>query len=100
MLRVQIRPGAAAQIEDVVDYYTNASPAVARRFISALQSAIDLLAQNPQVGSPRFSHLLPGRGLRFWKLTRFPFRLFYTVDQTTLEVIAVDHERRRPKRGL
>lgn len=95
MLRVVIRPRAAASLEEAADYYNRvASPEVVERFINEFRAACDLLAERPNVGSRRFAHLLPGVILRFWSLDRFPFRIFYVAEDDTLQIIAIDHERR------
>lgn len=95
MLRVVIRPRAEFDLEEAIDYYHRvASPEVADRFINEFLAARDLLAERPGIGSRRFAHLLPGAILRFWSLDRFPFRLFYLVEGETLQIVAVDHERR------
>jgi len=95
LLRVVIRPRAAADLEEATDYYNRvASPAVAARFIDEFIIARDLIAERPDIGSRRLAHLLPGASLRFWSFDRFPFRIFYLVDGDTLQIVAVDHERR------
>lgn len=95
MLHVVIRPRAASHLEEATDYYNRvASPEVAQRFINEFRSACELLAERPSIGSRRFAHLLPGATLRFWSLDRFPFRIFYLVEDGILQIVAVDHERR------
>ena len=90
-----IRPRAAFDLEEATDYYSRvASPDVAERFIDEFRIARDLIAERPGIGSRRFAHLLPGAGLRFWSFDRFPFRIFYLVEDDTLQIVAVDHERR------
>lgn len=94
MLRIVIRPRAAADLEEATDYYTlQASPEVAERFVKEFENACSLLAERPGIGSRRFAHLMPG-SLRTWSLDRFPFRVFYLVEDGTLQIVAVDHERR------
>lgn len=93
LLNLVIRPRAAFDLEEAVDYYSQvASSEVAERFINEFRNACNLLMEFPGVGSRRFAHLMPG--LRFWSLDRFPFRLFYLVEENTLQIIAVDHEKR------
>lgn len=94
MLSIVIRPNAAADLEEAIDYYTlQAFPEVAERFVQEFENVCALLAERPGIGSRRFAHLMPG-GLRTWSLDRFPFRVFYLVEDGTLQIVAVDHERR------
>jgi toxin ParE1/3/4 len=95
LLRIVIRPRAASDLEITSDYYLQvASHEVAERFINEFQCACDLIFKHPDIGSRRFSHLLPGSNLRCWSFDRFPFRIFYLVKSDTLEIVAVEHERK------
>jgi toxin ParE1/3/4 len=95
VLRCKITPFARGQIRDVVQYYAkNASPLVASRFREDLKASIQLLSSNPMIGSLRFAHLMQEMALRTWSLHRFPFRIFYTLGEGVLCVIAVEHESR------
>jgi toxin ParE1/3/4 len=99
LLQVVIRPRAVADIEEVIDYYNQyATPETAERFLAEFRTARDLLAERPSIGSRRFAHLLKGGALRVWSLDRFPFRVFYIVEDETLQIIGVDHERRNVTR--
>ena len=96
MLRITIRPRAAAAIDDAVKYYEQqASPVVAQRFVAELQVASSLIAQNPDIGSKRFAHLFPAKKLRHWSMQHFPFRIFYLVLPGEVQVVAVEHFRRQ-----
>jgi len=95
LLRVTIRPRAAADIDDAVSYYEQrASPAVAQRFVAELQAAFGLLVQNPDIGSLRFARLFPGKKIRHWSMQHFPFRIFYLILPGEVQVVAVEHFRR------
>ena len=95
VLRSKITPFARTQVKAVSQYYAlNASPIIASRFRDEFKAAIQLLANNPAIGSLRFSHLMADVELRTWSLHRFPFRIFYTAADGVLCVIAVEHERR------
>jgi len=95
LLKLVISPFAKSQVKDVVQYYvTEASSEVAKRFRDDFAQSSQFLAENPGVGSLRFAHLLQEFELRTWSLHRFPFRIFYFTTPSTLNVIAVEHERR------
>jgi toxin ParE1/3/4 len=76
---------AAAQVQD------EAGVDVALRFLGAVESAFDLLARNPGVGSPRQATLLRLPGVRCWPLRPWPQLIFYVERDRALNVIRVLH---------
>jgi toxin ParE1/3/4 len=98
-LHIVIQPRAASDIEIATKYYLQeASHEVAERFLNEFRYACDLIAEHPNIGSLRFARLLPNKNLRFWSFDRFPFRIFYLINIDTIQIIAVDHERRNLKK--
>ena len=95
VLRIVIQPEASAGLDTATDYYVQAgSLAVAERFITEFETACAYLAERPGIGSLRFAYLMPDAELRTWSLTRFPFRLFYVVEDDVLNILGVEHESR------
>jgi toxin ParE1/3/4 len=75
-------------------YYTDvASAELAFAFVDEVQAVYRFIASNPELGSRRFSHFLPGNALRFWLCDRFPFVVFYTFNATEVQVRRVLHGR-------
>jgi toxin ParE1/3/4 len=64
------------------------------RFIDALQAAVTRIAVNPGVGSPRYATTLAMPGLRSWRLTRFPYLIFYVEREHEVDLWRVLHEQR------
>lgn len=98
MLKLQVRPAATADLKETLAWYANASPTLPKAFLEKLDSALNLLRERPLIGSRRFSHLFPEFELRTWSLDRFPFRIFYMVEDDTLHILRIDHERRNVTR--
>jgi toxin ParE1/3/4 len=95
VLRVLILPEADDDLNQAVQYYSQvANLTLAERFLDEFETACRYLAEQPDIGSLRFAHLIEGTELRTWSLTRFPFRMFYIVDGEALKILGVEHERR------
>ena len=92
---VRLRERAAADIDQVVDYYlAGADTEVALRFVDAIERAIGQISRSPQSGSLRFSYELEIPGLRVRPLTRFPYLVFYVVRDEVVDVWRILHTRR------
>ena len=92
---VRLRERAAADIDQVVDYYlAGADTEVALRFVDAIERAIGQISRSPQSGSLRFSYELEIPGLRVRPLTRFPYLVFYIVRDEVVDVWRILHTRR------
>ena len=83
-----------ADIDAAVDYLLDESMLAAQSFLDATESAFDLLAQRPGMGSQRFAHVLPGIQLRSWPLSGHPYLVFYAETQRGIEIIRLLHTRR------
>lgn len=93
-MRLSVYPAARADMDSAQDWYDQAQPGLGEEFTDELVQAFELLARQPHVGSRRYAHLLEGGNLRFWALDRFPFLVFYQVQDDALAVLRVLHERR------
>ncbi len=89
------RSQAQKDIEDAADhYFAEGGAALEIRFIDALHAAVTRIAANPGVGSPRYAAALAIPGLRFWRLTRFPYLIFYVEREDQVDIWRVLHEQR------
>jgi len=96
------RRQAQKDIEEAAEYYfTEGGTELELRFIDSLHAAVTRVATNPGVGSPRYATALAMPGLRFWRLTRFPYLIFYVEREDQIDIWRVLHEQRDiPKRFL
>ena len=83
-------PEAADELNEAADVYEAKSPGLGARFIDEVDEGIDLLLEQPMLGSP---WLEPARR---WQLRSFPYTLAYRALDAELEILAVAHQRRRP----
>lgn len=91
---VLLSPRAEADMEGAFDYYCLEAPHMADQFVEALEKATAHIQKAPGTGSPRHAVELNLPSLRFWSLNKFPFALFYLLQDDHLWVIRLVHMRR------
>jgi toxin ParE1/3/4 len=97
MNRKPVIPRALARrdVDAAIDYYIDeAGPAIAARFIDALEAAYRRIGEHPASGSPRYAHELALPGLRTLLLKGFPWLVFYVVREDHVDVWRVLHSHR------
>ena len=93
MTDVHVHPDARSELLDAATYYEEQADGLGGQFIDEAQRVTDLLAASPGLGSP----VVGSDVLRRWSLRRFPYYMIYRVDENRLLVLALAHERRRPR---
>jgi toxin ParE1/3/4 len=88
------RAAADEDIGEAVDYYAVESVATADRFIDELKRLVQLIGKTPRIGSPRYSHELNIANLRFQKMGKFPYLIFYVEHEEYIDILRVLHEHR------
>ncbi|MBX3456617.1 type II toxin-antitoxin system RelE/ParE family toxin [Ferrovibrio sp.] len=89
------RQRAHQDVEDTLGYYVNeASAEIALAFVDALQAAYAHISHHPASGSPRYGHELDLPGLRCWRLSDFPYLIFYIEQTSHIDVWRVLHGQR------
>ncbi|MDE0388199.1 MAG: type II toxin-antitoxin system RelE/ParE family toxin [Rhodospirillales bacterium] len=84
---VVLRERARRDIDEAVEHYlSEAEPAVALKFVDALEDTLRQIGQQPASGSPRHSHELDIPGLRFRAVGRFPYLVFYVEREADIDV--------------
>lgn len=94
MKLLQRRRVADREIAEAVAHYFAESPAIALRFVDALEQALRHIRKHPATGSPRYAHELDIPGLRCWPLKRFPYLVFYCEHADAIDIWRVLHGRR------
>ena len=89
-MKVVVSSSAQEDMLTASRYYLEQSPDLPDAFLGELNDAFQLIAENPDIGSPI------GDGNRKVVLQRFPFLVIYRREKTTCIVLAVGHQRRRP----
>ena len=87
-IRVILSPDAKADISSTIEWYHRADPNLASRFEKATFTTLRQIRQFPY----RFQ-IING-AIRQARLKRFPYYIYYFVDQNTVTVTAIVHQRR------
>ncbi len=93
MTNVQFHPDARSELLDAATYYEEQADGLGGQFIDEAQRVAGVLAESPGLGSP----VVGSDVLRRWPLRRFPYYVIYQAGERSLLVLAVAHERRRPR---
>ena len=91
-----VSPRAQSEIEDAIDYYALYSTETPIHFISILKKAYQTLETNP-------FFKVCYKNVRALKLKRFPYSLFYIIDENMgiVRILSCFHNKRNPdKRPL
>lgn len=96
-MKVFIRSKAREDILRQYEYYLDAkdAPAVARRFLDAVESAIEALSRMPDIGAPRYFANPQLAGLRSCRVSGFPaIRIYYIHWADEIRIVRVLHGKR------
>ncbi|MES2658386.1 MAG: hypothetical protein V4689_07195 [Verrucomicrobiota bacterium] len=87
-------PELATDIRDVASHYEEVSERVLASFWTELDGILASIQRNPR------SHHFDACGLRRANFQRFPYHLLYEVDDTTIFLVVLRHDRRHPGFGI
>ena len=73
-----------------VEFYEDQQPGLGERFIQRVGNALETLRTTPRVGTPF------GRSTRRIVLHHFPFNVIYALDDSTVLIVAIAHQHRKP----
>ena len=90
MFTVIFTPAARAELIVAQDWYEGEAPGLGRRF----RQAIDVLAERMSANPRQFPVVF--KNVRRALLRRFPYTIFFVVEDETLIVIACFHASRGP----
>ena len=85
---LDILDDAADDIQAIIDYYEFIRLSLARDFELRLQESFDLILYNPEIYAVGY------RRVRRYKITRFPFVVYYRIASNSVEIVAVVHAKR------
>ena len=92
-MRVVYSKRALADLEQIANYYVaHASQIVAAAIGHQLETVINRIARNPD-SAPRVSQRTQ---VRVATVTRYPFRIFYRVNNDGIDILHIRHTSRRP----
>jgi len=89
-VKVRFRTEAASDVASARDWYDEQRVGLGDDFLRSLEQVIELISELPEA----FPEIAAGH--RRALLGRFPYALYYRLDDQVLYVIACLHTRRRP----
>src|SRR5262245_12714416 len=90
-MRVRYRELALSDLDHIFHYLDERSPASARKLIDAIHAAIESVAQDP-FSARRTSDAT----VRVKIVSRYGYKIFYSVEADAIEILHVRHGARRP----
>ena len=91
MFEIEFVPQGERDADESYQWYRKQDIRAAIDFLMEVDDAAQKVRQNPTLG-PRID-----QEHRFFRLKRFPFYPVYRIEETKIMVVAVSHNRRRPK---
>ena len=88
--RLIIRPEAELDLEDAFIWYESQETGLGSEFVRAIDNCISTIGRNP------LAYRLIYQQTRRALVRRFPYCLFYIVEQDTIFIIACFHSKRNP----
>lgn len=86
-----LHPGAEHDLADALDFYReHAGPVLAERFLDEFERVAKFLTEHPGLGTPI------ARGRRVFPLKVFPYSLVYRPLESSLLILIVRHQHRKP----
>jgi len=92
-MKVVYSKRALADLEQIADYYVaHASRTIAESIGHQFETVINRIARNPE-SAPRVSQRTQVRAAT---VNRYPFRIFYRLNDDTIDILHIRHTSRRP----
>ena len=90
-LRVYIRPEAETDIEEAALWYEKQRQGLGQEFLDEILSLCETIAENPAM------YPVVHRRTRRALIRRFPFGVYFRIDDEQVVVVAVIHGSRHPR---
>jgi plasmid stabilization system protein ParE len=87
-----IRPEAEAELSETYNWYENRAPGLGSEFLLAVDALLNSIARNPQ------QYPIVHKTIRRALTRRFPYQVFFVLEEKRVVVVAVFHARRNPRR--
>ena len=84
-MRLRFTPRALANLADLANYLNERNPDAAERVRAAIDASVQLLVEFPYTG-----RLLHSAGVRRLVTRRYPFLVYYLVDEDAGEVVILN----------
>ena len=92
MRSVDFGLAARAEMLEAVDWYNAHAPGIGEQFVAEIEAVVARLAENPRQFPAVF------KDIRRARLHRFPYGLFFRIEDTGIHVLTCFHSNRNPHR--
>jgi len=89
---LRVRPEAEQELLAAAEWYETRKPGLGVELVAAVDEALHQLVDNP-LASPLWK---PGLPHRHHPVRRFPYVIFFVIDDDAVEVVAIAHGKRCP----
>ena len=89
-MKVLFYAEAINEVIETANYYESRQRGLGRLFDNEFESGLQRIIERPQSWPKQFGEI------RRYRLNRFPYGIFYRLDEGVLKVIAVAHLKRKP----
>jgi|SRR6056297_1483247 len=91
MYKLIIKPLAEEDAKDAANWYNDKKEGLGNEFLLALEAALNAIQRNPN------HYQIVYKGLKRALTVRFPYGIFFAVEEDTIYVLAIAHTSRSPK---
>lgn len=88
---IRLRKESNNDLRDAFNYYEQIRQGLGQDFLLCFEYSLAKIKRNPMSFKVVYS------GLRRIAIKRFPYRIFYLVDDSTIMITAIFHVRRNPE---
>jgi len=90
-MNTEFLPEADEEFREAIRYYKKEAPGVGLKFLAEVRRGVTFITENP------FAAVAVGSGIRRKVLNHFPYSLLYAVESELVVIVAVAHQKRRPR---
>jgi plasmid stabilization system protein ParE len=91
-VRLTLRRRAERDLDEAYTWYESRAPGLGENFLQSAGACMARIQQDPQLHAVHYDRVRRAR------LHRFPYSIFYVIRDDRVDVLAVYHSRRRPRR--
>lgn len=88
---VIVSRAARREFDEAFDWYERMEPGLGVEFENAVRAVMDRIAHNPEM------HALVHKDIRKFVMKRFPYSVYYRVENEHIVVLSVFHAKRDPR---
>ncbi len=88
---LEVSDEAEVDLKNAYQFYAEESTRVAESFFKQINASLEVIKKNPR--SFPYAH----KNLQKFVVKKFPFVIYYQLDESTIRVIAIFHTSRNPE---